>query len=244
MGRIKTVFHVHTDYSRDSNNTVDGLLAEARARGVGCLAITDHDTLAGARAAAARAGGDVRIIIGEEISTTRGHLIGLFLHEHVEPGRSPRKTAELIKRQGGLVVVPHPFNRLFGCSLREAVADLIDLVDAVEVCNAQNLLPFPNRRARALAEEHGLPMLVGVDTHHPGGLDSCFQLLPDFDGPEGFLAAIRRGRLFEGRHPLGYFAEAGWFTLCDKLGLPVPASYGRCHGCDEPPGAAVSGEPA
>lgn len=229
MGLVKTVFHVHTDYSHDSNNCVDGLLAEGRARGVGCLTITDHDSIEGARAAAARAHSGVQVIVGEEISTTQGHLIGLFLHEHIEPGQSPRKTAELIKRQGGLVVVPHPFNRLFGCSLREAVYDILDLTDIIEVSNSQNLLPFPNMKARDLARRCGLPMLAGVDVHHPGYLDSCYQLLPPFKGPAEFLNSVRQAQLFEGRHALGYFAHAGWFNICERSGIGASEAYGRNH---------------
>jgi predicted metal-dependent phosphoesterase TrpH len=227
MGLLKTVFHVHTDYSHDTDTPVDALVAEARARGVHCITITDHDTIEGARAVAARAGSDLKIIIGEEISTANGHLIGLFLREHIEPGQSPRKTAELIHRQGGLVVVPHPFNRLFDCSLREHVYEIIDLVDVIEVSNAQNFLASPNRRARALAERLGLPMVVGVDVHHPGYLDSCYQWLRPFRGPADFLASLRQAEWVEGRHPWSYFAKTAWFTICERTGLNPPEAYGR-----------------
>lgn len=227
MQLLKTVFHIHTDYSPDSDFSVEGLLAEARARGVRCLAITDHDTIEGARAVAALAGPDLRVIIGEEISTNRGHLIGLFLREPIEPGQSPRRTAELVRRQGGVVVVPHPFNRLFDCSLREAVYDVIDLLDAVEVSNAQNCLPLANRRALALAERFNLPMLVGADAHHPGSLDACYQLMPAFSGPREFVQVLGRTQRFAGRHPVGYFLRTALVTLSDRLGLDVPERYGR-----------------
>jgi predicted metal-dependent phosphoesterase TrpH len=227
MVLLKTVFHVHTDYSPDTNTPVDALVAEARSRGVDCLTITDHDTIEGARAVAARAGPDLQVIVGEEISTADGHLIGLFLREHIEPGQSPRKTAELIHRQGGIVVIPHPFNRLFDCSLREKVHEVIDLADVVEVSNAQNFMSSPNRQARGLAVRFGLPMLVGVDVHHPGYLDSCYQWLPPFKGPREFLAAVRQAKLVEGRHPWSYFAKTAWYTLFEKTGLNVPEGYGR-----------------
>jgi hypothetical protein len=227
MRLLKTIFHVHTDYSYDCDVPLETLLAEARACGVGCLTITDHDTLEGARVAAALAGPDLRVIVGEEISTSQGHLIGLFLREHVEPGQSPRRTAELIHRQGGVVVVPHPFNRLFDCSLREAVYDVIDLVDAVEVSNAQNFLPLANRQALALAERFNLPMLVGVDAHHSGSLDSCHQWVPAFTGPREFVHALGQAQRVTGRHPATYFLKTAWLTLLDRCGLTLPERYGR-----------------
>lgn len=240
---LKTVFHVHTDYSHDSNITADGLIDEARRRGVGCITITDHDTIAGARAVAAKAGHDLKVIIGEEVSTEDGHLIGLFLREEIRPGLSARRTAELIRRQGGLVVVPHPFNTLFGCSLREKVYDVIDLVHAIEVCNSQNLSPIPDAKARELAQRFSLPALVGVDLHHSGYMDSCHQMLPAFEGPQGFLAAIRRAELVPGRHPLGYFARSAWYELSARVGLSAPAGYGR-NCLNRAPSATPLGEGA
>jgi len=227
-GLLKTVFHVHTNYSDDSDSPPEAIVASARNAGIGCVTITDHDTIAGAQAVRALAGPDLQVIIGEEVSTTEGHLIGLFLTEEIEPGLSPRRTAELIRRQGGLVVVPHPFNRLFGCSLRQHAVELaqLGLVDAVEISNAQNLLPFPNRRAAAFAREFGLPALVGVDMHHRDYLGTCFQWLPPFEGPRGFLDALTRATLVPGRHPLGYFVKSAQVVLREKTGLPLPAGYG------------------
>lgn len=225
---LKTVFHVHTDYSDDSENSVDHLLESARRHQIDCLAVTDHDTIEGAEALAAQAGPDLKVIVGQEISTTEGHLIGLFLHEPVEPKLSPRRTAEAIKNQGGLIVVPHPFNTLFGCSLREAVFDIIDLLDLVEISNAQNLLPYPNRKAEQLARRFDFPGLVGVDCHHRDSVNSCYQYLAPFDGPASFLASSRRARIVRGRHSLGYFLRAGWLVARTKgLGLGHPEGYGR-----------------
>ncbi|HSW45725.1 MAG TPA: PHP domain-containing protein [Phycisphaerae bacterium] len=226
MRLLKTVFHIHTDYSDDSDNTVEHLLDAAERFGVRVLAVTDHDTIDGARAMAAIAPPHMKVIIGEEVSTTDGHLIGLFLRETIEPGLPARKTAEQIRRQGGLVVVPHPFNTIFGCSLREAAHDILDLVDIVEVCNAQNLLPFPNRRADELARRHHLPALVGADTHHRDSLCPCYQLLPPFHSPASFLDAVERAALVPGRHPPGYFVRSALIVIRERLGLPSPAGYG------------------
>jgi predicted metal-dependent phosphoesterase TrpH len=227
MGWVKTVFHVHTDYSDDSNASVESILELALSHNVGCVTITDHDSMGGARAMARVARGRMQVIQGQEITTREGHLIGLFLREEIEPGLPARMTAELIKRQGGLVIAPHPFNRIFGCSLRDHVYELIDLIDAVEVCNSQNLLTGPNRRADQFAHRYGLTPIVGADAHHRGHLDACYQMLPPFDGPQAFLRSLREARLVRGRHPLGYFLRSACVCFSEKTGTRMPADYGR-----------------
>ncbi len=227
MDPLKTVFHIHTDYSDDSNLSVDTIAKLARQRQINCLTITDHDTIEGARQMAATAGPDLQVIIGEEISTNQGHLIGLFLHEHIEPGHPPSRTAELIHQQGGLVIVPHPFNRFFGCGLRDAVDDIIDMIDAVEVWNAQNILESVNHKAEQLAARLQLPNIVGSDIHHGQTLDACHQWIPPFDDPQSFLNSLREGTFVKGRHPLTYFVETAWTIFRYKTGLGTPAGYGQ-----------------
>lgn len=222
----KTVFHIHTDYSDDCNASIHDVIESARCSRVQCVAITDHDTIEGARQLAA-AGAPLQVIVGEEISTADGHLIGLFLRECVEPGMSVRRTAEAIRAQGGLVVVPHPYNRIFGCSLRDRVNDILDLIDVVEVSNAQNLLPFPNRKTESFARQHRFPMVVGADSHHRGYLDSCHQWMEPFDGPDTFLASLRTAHFVVRRHPLTYFVRSAHVLLRDKLGWNLPEGYGR-----------------
>lgn len=229
MGLLKTVFHVHTHYSDDANVSVQDLLAEARARNVQCLAVTDHDTIEGAQELASRCGPELRVIIGEEVSTRDGHLIGLFLQEHIPAGLSARRTAELIRSQEGLVIAPHPFNRLFGCSLRDRIHTLWGVLDAIEICNAQNLLPFADRRAAELARTHQMPQIVGVDVHHRDYLDSCYQVIPAFDDAGGFLASLRQAAFVLDHHPLSYFLQSARVAACSRLGLRPPAGYGeRC----------------
>lgn len=224
--RLKTVFHVHTDYSDDSDNSIEHLLDAAARCGVDVLAVTDHDTLDGAWALADVAPSGLTIIVGQEISTVDGHLIGLFLHEAIAPNLPVRAAAREVHRQGGLVVVPHPFNVMFGCGLCEAVYEIVDLIDIVEVSNAQNLLPFPNSKARQFATFSELPMLVGTDSHHCDSLCASYQFLPYFNSPTSFLTAVDQALLVPGRHSLGYFAHSAIVVLRNCLGLPAPAGYG------------------
>ena len=150
-GRIKTLIHVHTDFSFDSDICPKTLATLAEQEGIGCVAVTDHDTLEGARRLTGMT--SIRVILGEEVSTRDGHLIGLFLTHRVRPGMSARDTARAIREQGGLVFLPHPFVATFGCGLRHAAYDIVDWIDAVEINNAQNLLRRPDRRARRFAAD-------------------------------------------------------------------------------------------
>ena len=105
--------------------------------------------------------------------------------------------------------------------------DILDLIDAVEVCNAQNLSPLPNRRAERFAREHNLARIVGVDMHHRDHLAACFQWMPPFDSAESFRASLRQATLIKGRHSLSYFAKAARIVIGSRAPWGVPADYGR-----------------
>ncbi len=208
MSTRKTVIHVHTNYSFDCNASPAELVDLARQRGVDCLAITDHDEIDGARAA--REIGGVQIIVGEEVSSADGHIIGLFLQHRIPPGLSAEETVAQIRDQGGLVLAPHPFATLCDGTLGDAgLRRILPQIDAIEVFNAQNVLPWEDRRADHFARAHGLTPYVGVDAHIRGYLDASYQLLPPFDGPTSFLAALRLAELHRRRFAPGYFFHMG-----------------------------------
>jgi predicted metal-dependent phosphoesterase TrpH len=242
---LKTLIHVHTDYSFDSNITLENLLAFARHNGFGCLAVTDHDTIEGALRL--RHMTDIRVIVGEEISTQQGHLVGLFLEKRVPPGMSARDSALAIREQGGLVFAPHPFVGSVGCGLGRAVYQITDLLDAVEVCNGQNLLPTADRRARRFAAEAGLPGYVGADSHAASSIAPCYQFLRDFNSPAEFRAALGSAELHYGYHPVRYFAGAIYRTARHLSGLSLPKGFGarasRNH-VEPRPSTAASVAPA
>jgi hypothetical protein len=203
--RLKTVVHIHTNYSVDSNCSPRELIQTARRRGVDCLAITDHDDIRGALEA--REIGGIRIVIGSEITTSGGHMIGLFLEEDIPPGLTPEETARRIRGQGGLVLAPHPFLTACRHYLGPKMLDLLLWLDAVEVCNAQNILPWTDAKAARFARRHRLPAYCGADTHLRGYLDACHQYIPDFDGPASFRAALREAELVRGRFGPSYIAR-------------------------------------
>ncbi len=240
MDPIKTLVHVHTNYSFDANTTPEALAEAAAREGIGCICVTDHDTIEGALHL--RDVTDIRVVVGEEISTRQGDLIGLFLNRRIQPGMSARDTALAVKAQGGLVLVPHPFIKVLGCGLQLAIWEIVDLVDAIEVCNGQNILSRPDRLAGRFADRMGLLSFVGSDSHMDASIAPCYQLMREFAGAAEFLDSLRTARLVHGRHPLWYFAAAACRTMRHLAGLPLPAGYGANY--QPAPRATGSGVPA
>jgi glycosyltransferase involved in cell wall biosynthesis len=188
---IDVDLHMHTDHSYDCATPVEVLLAEARARGLGAIAITDHNEISGAREARAKADG-LKVIVAEEVKTAdQGEVIGLFIEEKIPRGMSLQETIAEIKRQGGLVYVPHPFDRLHSVPDYEHLLDVLDDVDAIEVFNPRVAISEFNDEAVRFAAKYRIPAGAGSDAHVPQGLGSVRIRMRDFDGPEEFLESLR-----------------------------------------------------
>jgi len=226
MSFIKTVIHVHTSYSYDSNSSPEAVIAAARREGVGCVAITDHDEIDGALEARAIST-DVRVIVGEEISTRDGHIIGLFLSSRIPPGLSAEKTIERIRAQSGLVLAPHPFVRFCQHSLGRTVRRLASCFDAVEIVNSQNPLFWQDYRAERFARRNQLTMYVGTDGHLTGRFAPAFQLMADFDGAGAFLTSLRGAVRVKGRFGPRYLARSAYQHAFRRLVGRSPRGYGE-----------------
>jgi hypothetical protein len=188
---IDVDLHMHTDHSYDCATPVEVLLAEARARGLGAIAITDHNEISGALDARAKADG-IKVIVAEEVKTAdEGEVIGLFIEEKIPRGMSLEQTIAEIKRQGGLVYVPHPFDRLHSVPDYEHLLTVLDDVDAIEVFNPRVAITEFNDEAVRFAAKYRIPAGAGSDAHVPQGLGSVRIRMRDFDGPEEFLQALR-----------------------------------------------------
>ncbi len=210
---IKADLHTHTRFSPDSATPPEKLVARCIRRGLDCIAVTDHNTVKGAMAVKEMS--PFTVIVGEEIKTTGGDIIGLFLQEVVPPGLSPQAAAEHVKAQGGLVSIPHPFDRFRGSALRsEALEEVLPLADIVEGFNARNALGSADRRAMALANEHKLAICAVSDAHAAFEVGRTYVLMPEFDGTaQGFLACLRQGNMVTHRSsPLVHV-----ITTCQKL---------------------------
>jgi len=137
------------------------------------------------------------VIVGEELRTHAGEIIGLFLTERIPTGVAPAAAANDIRAQGGVVYVPHPFDPMRRNLAEPALRALAEegLIDAVEVFNAKTSLRSLNERAAEFAAEFGIAAGAGSDAHVPMALGSAFVEMPDFDGPGEFLGSLRLGRV-------------------------------------------------
>lgn len=220
---VRTAIHLHTTYSHDSNQTPADVVNQAVREGIDCVAITDHDAIDGALEAAAIAPANVRIIVGEEISSRDGHIIGLFLKRWIAQGMSAEDTIAAIRAQGGVVLAPHPFATLCDDSLLGAIERIAPLVDAIEIHNAQNPLPWQDWRAARFVAERGYCGYVGCDGHIRGQLAPAFQEMPDFRGADEFRAALPHARFVARRYGIGYFAQMIARHFWDKVSpRPLP----------------------
>lgn len=188
--------HLHTMYSGDAVTTLDELAERVESAALDVCCITDHNAVRGAREAIEREL-SCRVVVGEELRTARGELIGLFLSERVPIGLSPRDAATRIREQGALVYVPHPFDPIRKPLHEDAMRALVDdgLVDAIEVFNAKVSLDSLNARAVEFADELDLAAGAGSDAHDPDAIGAAYVEMPDFDGPDDFLARLREGRI-------------------------------------------------
>jgi glycosyltransferase involved in cell wall biosynthesis len=195
--RIDVDLHMHTDHSPDCATPVEVLLATARAQGLGAIAVTDHNEISGALDAQAKAAEfGVKVIVGEEIKTAfQGEVIGLFLRELIPRGLSLEETVAEIRRQGGLVYVPHPFDRMHAVPDYEHLLAILDDVDAIEVYNPRVAIGAFNEEAARFAAKYRVLAGAGSDAHVAQGLGSVRVRMADFDGPEEFLASLAEAEL-------------------------------------------------
>lgn len=188
--------HMHTDHSRDCATPVEVLLAAAREAGLGAIAVTDHNEISGAldareKAAESGAHPPVKVIVGEEVKTAeQGEVIGLFIEEKIPRGLTMAETVAEIKRQGGLVYVPHPFDRMHSVPDYEHLLGILDDVDAIEVFNPRVAIGAFNEEAVRFAAKYRIVAGAGSDSHVAQGLGSVRVRMRDFDGPEEFLQSL------------------------------------------------------
>jgi predicted metal-dependent phosphoesterase TrpH len=189
---LRVEFHCHTVYSKDSLTSPRVLLEACRRKGVDKVVVTDHNTIAGARAAQLM--DPERVIIGEEIMTTAGELLAAFVSAEIPSGLSPRETIRRLRQQQAFISVSHPFDasRKGGWVL-EQLLEISPLVDAIEVFNSRCISPSANDRALAFARQHDLPGTVGSDAHTTFELGWSVLLLDPFADSAQLRAVISRG---------------------------------------------------
>lgn len=189
-------FHIHSHHSKDCVMQVADILERAREVGLDVIAITDHDTAAGgleAREIADRYG--VRVIVGEEVKTSEGEVIGLFLSRTIPGGMTFAATIAAIKQQGGIVYVPHPFDRLHAIPSQRVLRANVADIDVLEVFNSRLAFPGFNELAERFAQRYRIAAAAGSDSHVLPGIGTALCAIDDFEGPQDFVAALAESRI-------------------------------------------------
>jgi predicted metal-dependent phosphoesterase TrpH/glycosyltransferase involved in cell wall biosynthesis len=217
---IHVDLHMHTDHSPDCATPVDTLLATAKGVGLGAIAVTDHNEISGALEAAERANG-IKVIVAEEVKTAdQGEVIGLFIEQKIPRGLTLQDTIAEIRRQGGLVYVPHPFDRMHSVPDYEHMLDVVEEIDAVEVFNPRVAFSAFNEEAARFAGKYRIAAGAGSDSHVAQGLGAVKIKMRDFDGPEEFLESLREADIVRKRQSLLYVQALKFIQTKTPAGAP------------------------
>ena len=203
--------HMHTEFSHDCSVPVPDLLAEAERLGLGAIAITDHNVFDGAELATRLAQDrDLIVIPGEEMKTERGEVIGLFIEKEIPAGLSMEDTIVAIREQGGLVYLPHPFDRMHSIARPETIHRLLPQIDVIEVYNARLLFEGYNDEALRFARKYNMLMGAGSDAHVLQGLGTGVARMRAFRDSEEFLVSLASAELVRRPKSLLYLQGLKW----------------------------------
>lgn len=209
---VRVDLHMHTSASVDCAVPPTLMVEGCRTLGLQPIFVTDHDTLDGWLHLKDRR--DARVVGGQEITTRDGELIGLFVEHPVEPGAPATETARHIKRQGGIVYLPHPLDPTRNSLTAESIDRIVDAIDVVEIFNARAPSEI-NLNAEKLCHALGAIPGAGSDAHTKRELGSVYVEMEAFAGPEDFLRKLARARIVR-RTPLTPLAStlsSAWYGL-------------------------------
>ncbi|NWF77585.1 MAG: PHP domain-containing protein [Chloroflexi bacterium] len=192
---IKADLHVHTCYSTDCLTPLERIIERCLELGINCIAVADHNTIAGALKLKETA--PFKVIVAEEILTPAGEIMGLFLSEKIPRGLSPQETISRIRSQGGLVAIPHPFGRSLPWNTNTLTStEVLSQVDIIETFNSRTPFSSSNARAGKLAQEQGKAAAAGSDAHTLSEIGRAYVEMPDFERPDDFLNSLAQGKIF------------------------------------------------
>ena len=209
--------HCHTSASFDSLTTPGAVVRAAASRGLTHLAITDHDRIDGALRARDAAPEGITVIVGEEVKTVDGDLVAVFIEKVVPPGLSALDTVAAIRAQGGLVGMPHPFDRSRGYGRKSGAdpAEIAAAMDWIEIYNARVLGGSANEHAALFAKEHSLPGLCASDSHTVFEVGVSYNVVQGDPGTaDGLRAALATADIHP--HRASYYVRA-WTPLAKLI---------------------------
>jgi predicted metal-dependent phosphoesterase TrpH len=199
--RINIDLHVHTKYSKCAILNPAEIEPLALKRGLDAVAITDHNTIDGALEVKNHAK-RIKVIIGEEIKTTKGEIIGYFLNKQIPPFLTPEETIKEIKRQGGLVSVPHPFDRLRSSRLEtKTLEKILPNIDMIEIFNSRDILTGQDFGLIEKACQMGTIPVAASDAHLSVEVGKSYISIEDFETAEDFLENIKKSQYVKRKSP-------------------------------------------
>jgi predicted metal-dependent phosphoesterase TrpH len=209
---IDVDLHMHTSWSSDCQVEPEELVAHAVAEGLGAIAVTDHNVFGGALATVEAARGTGLVVIpGEEVKTDgQGEVIGLFLEREIPRGMSFADTVAAIKEQGGLVYLPHPFDRMHSIPNAQTIQRHLSDIDVFEVYNARLLFEQYNDEALRFARKYNLTMGAGSDAHVLQGVGTGGLRMRAFRDKDEFLASLRTAEILRRPRSLAYLQALKW----------------------------------
>jgi predicted metal-dependent phosphoesterase TrpH len=213
---LKADLHIHTQYSMDCRTPLDKIIRRCQELGINCIAIADHGTAEGGLEMQKIA--PFKVIVAEEVLTTDGEIMGMFLKETIPSGITPREAIKRIREQGGLVNIPHPFETIRGSALKDRVIDeIVEEIDLMEIMNSRSPLPISNNRARRYAARHGIPGGAGSDAHTVNEIGHSYVEMPDFNSPQEFLESLKQGKIHGKRSGIFVHFFSTWATAKEKF---------------------------
>jgi len=204
----------------DCQMELDKIIKRCQKLGINCIAVADHGTAEGALEMQKLA--PFKVIVAEEILTTEGEIMGMFLKETIKSEANaritPQEAIKRIREQDGLVNLQHPFETIRGSALKDkAIDEIADDIDLVEVLNSRSPLPANSNKAKAFAEKHHLPAGAGSDAHSYIEIGRAYVEIPDFNNKEEFIKAIAQGKIRGKRSSMLVHLFSGWAKLKGKL---------------------------
>jgi len=213
---LKADLHIHSEYSLDCNSSLKDIISRCLETGINCIAIADHNAVEGGLKMQSLA--PFPVIVAEEILTPHGEIMGMFLKEHIPSGISIDEAISRIRAQGALVCLPHPFDMFRGIRLNnEKLEELVEQIDVIEVFNARSPFSRSSTKARAFARKYDIPGTAGSDAHSLNEIGNAYVEIPEFNGKDDFLQALRKGKISGHRsNPLVHFSST-WTSLKKRL---------------------------
>jgi predicted metal-dependent phosphoesterase TrpH len=211
-------FHIHTRFSRDSLLSEEKFARLAVERGLTHVVITNHNNVEGAiavRDKVAELGLDDRltVILGEEVSTADGEVVGIYLTKTIPRGLSAKETADEIHRQGGLVSIPHPFDPFRNAHIKEGpLRNLAEVgkIDMLEVFNCRVALQRHNDEAAEFARRYDIPGIAASDSHSSFEIAMAFNVMPAFDSADELRASLAQNEWTASRSSIFIHATTRW----------------------------------